>query len=180
MKLKAHLRPDCTFETLLFGLLLAAVARQASWGIRGSWPWLPAMIVGGLAAALALRHLPEYRTPRWHFLFWIAAAFVLLLRLPFPDTTFDVINYHLINGEWAVSGPPLIDGDVPYLMIGNPLADMILAAGRHLLGYRLGTAVNLLFLIWTLRAVDRVLARLAVRTSWRCWPPLPPSARQAC
>lgn len=151
--------PALVFESALFGFVLAGVVRQALWGFAGSWPWVPATMVGVCVAVLALRPLSDYRAPRWQAWLWLAAAAAFLLRLPFPDHAYDVLNYHLINGERAAFGPPLIEGDVVYPIQLDPLADMLMAVSRHLLGYRLGTVVNLLFLIWTLRAVDRLLTR---------------------
>ncbi|HEX8898129.1 MAG TPA: hypothetical protein VF751_05485, partial [Chthoniobacterales bacterium] len=47
----------------------------------------------------------------------------------------------------------------------NPTPDMVTALFRHILGYRLGTIVNLLALIWAGLVLDRLL-RTAIRTGW--------------
>jgi hypothetical protein len=151
--------PPLVYESALLGFVLAGVLRQALWGVAGFWPWIPAAIAGVWVAVLALRPLSGYRAPRWQAWLWLAAAVVFLLRLPVPDHAYDVLNYHLINGERAAFGPPLMAGEVPYPIQLDPLADMLMAVSRHLLGYRLGTILNLLFFIWTLRAVDLLLVK---------------------
>ena len=94
--------------------------------------------------------------------FWLIVALPLLvvyaLRAAFPDTSFDTLDYHLINAERALRGFPFISGDFfPTRFPFNPAADMVTGSSRHLLGYRLGTIVNYLVILWVGTILDRLL-----------------------
>lgn len=102
--------------------------------------------------------------------FWIVTSvpllFFFLIRLPFPDTSFDVLNYHILHGERALRGPLLMPGDFfPTPAPFNPTPDILTGLYRHALGYRAGTIVNLIALLWTAMIVDRFL-RERVASSW--------------
>lgn len=94
--------------------------------------------------------------------FWLVVApplvFVYLMRVAFPDTSFDVWTLRLFHAERALRGFLYWPGEffptsAPY----NPAPDMLTGVFRHLLGYRLGTVVNLLALLWVGQLVDRLL-----------------------
>jgi hypothetical protein len=94
--------------------------------------------------------------------FWIVVGLPLLffyvIRLPFPDVSFDVLNYHIFHGERALRGPLLVPGDFfPTPAPFNPTPDIVTGLYRHLLGYRLGTIVNYLALLWTGAILERIL-----------------------
>src|SRR2546421_4914802 len=102
--------------------------------------------------------------------FWLFVALPLgliySLRIAFPDISFDVLNYHIFNSERALRGPLFIPGDFfPVVVPFNPTPDLLTGLYRYLLGYRLGTVVNLLTLIWTGAIVNRLL-REYFRSSW--------------
>ncbi|MFN2576754.1 MAG: hypothetical protein ABR607_03580 [Pyrinomonadaceae bacterium] len=119
---------------------------------------------------LSLAEAESQKVPRQ---FWIVVAGVLLffylIRLPFPDLSFDVLNYHIFHGERALRGPLLLPRDFfPTPAPFNPTPDILTGLYRHALGYRLGTIVNYLALIWTGTIVNRLL-RDWVRSPWlRC------------
>ncbi|MFL6228543.1 MAG: hypothetical protein ACJ741_07160 [Pyrinomonadaceae bacterium] len=99
--------------------------------------------------------------------FWLVVAlplvFVYLLRSAFPDYSFDVANYRLFNGERALHGVVYLPGDwFPTPGPFNPVPDIATGLTRHLLGYRLGTSINLLATVWAAQVVERLL-RPAVR-----------------
>jgi len=134
-------------------LYIAAFVRQFLWLIDNqviAW-----VLTGALTVVLWLLHLTkkefdDQKTPRQ---FWLVVALPLLLifamRAALPDTSFDVLNYRLVNAERGLSGWPFRDGDFfPAYYPLNPAPDMLLGIGRHLLGYRLGTITNLLVLLW--------------------------------
>ena len=83
--------------------------------------------------------------------------FFFLLRMAYPDFSWDIINYHFINAERAMNGYPFIKGDFFYLSYSNPASDMITGVFRHLFGHRLGTIVNLLALLWSAQILDKIL-----------------------
>jgi hypothetical protein len=107
--------------------------------------------------------------------FWLLVALPLLvvyaLRAPFPDTSYDVLNYHLLHSERTLRGTLLAPGDffptpAPY----NPATDTLTGLFRLALGYRLGTVVNLLALVWAGQVLDKILRPFVAR-AW---------ARSAC
>jgi len=104
----------------------------------------------------------------WHF--WLMVALPLLaiyaLRADFPDISFDVVNYHMFESERVLRGSLFIPGDFfPASSPINPTSDIVTGLYRYLLGYRLGTIVNLLALIWTGTILNRLL-RDYVRSGW--------------
>jgi hypothetical protein len=102
--------------------------------------------------------------------FWLIVAlplvFVYALRAPFPDTSFDIWSLRLFHGERGLHGFIYRAGEffptsAPY----NPTPDMVGALFRRMLGYRLGTIVNLFALIWSGVVLDR-LFRDRIRRGW--------------
>lgn len=154
---------------LLLLLYLAAFARQFFWPV-GYGPAAWALTVLS-AAAVWLWHLRTKdetgRTPR---AFWILVLppllFFYALRAALPDMSWDVLDYRLVNAERALRGWPFIAGDFfPSRFPFNPAPDMALGIARHLLGYRLGTLVNLLVLVWVGTILERLL-RPYVARAW--------------
>lgn len=152
------------FGDALTAFYLAAFVRQYLWAVgdaRAAW------LLTALAAALlwllllGLKDEEEARTP-WQF--WVAVGlpllFVYALRAPFPDTSYDVLNYRLVGAERALLGWPFIRGDFfpPFYPL-NPAPDMLTGIFRHLLGYRLGTVINLLATLWAGVVADKMLRR---------------------
>jgi len=82
---------------------------------------------------------------------WVIIIFLILitfLRLPFPDRSFDVVNYHLLSQEFG------FENNIAYNFFpGNiqtftfPLGDRMFYVLRLLLGYRGGVLLNTLVLI---------------------------------
>ena len=152
-------------DAILF-LYVAVIARQFLC-------WIPfpngvAWAVSALIAALGLHAYvvakgePRPRA-RTSLAFWILVvlpfSFTYLLRLPFPDISFDVLNCRLFHGVRAVNGFLYQPGDffptpAPY----NTAPDMVMAVTRILFGYRLGTIINLFALLWAGRILDRLLS----------------------
>src|SRR4051812_27095479 len=119
---------------------------------------------------LTIKRQPTIRTP-WQF--WIVVAVPLLfiygLRAAIPDTSFDVLNYRLVNAERSMRGWPNLASDfLPAFYPLNPAPDMIMALGRWIGGYRMGTMVNLGVLLWTGVIVNRLLQSQVKRTVLRC------------
>jgi hypothetical protein len=88
---------------------------------------------------------------------------VYALRVDFPDISFDVVNYHLFESERVLRGPLFIPGDFfPASSPINPTSDIVTGLYRKALGYRLGTIVNYLALIWTGTILNRLLREYVV------------------
>jgi hypothetical protein len=119
-------------------------------------------VVATLIVWLVYLSLTEAPTEKlsWHF--WLLVAlpllFFYLLRLSFPDVSFDVLNYHIFHSERALRGPLLTLQDFfPTPAPFNPTPDIVTGLYRYALGYRLGTVVNYLALIWTGTIISRIL-----------------------
>jgi hypothetical protein len=167
----ARPRARAEFGDALLFLYALVFARQFFWPVDNN------ALAWALAAAAALASLyfyvktkPFAPEPSGRS-FWLAVAlpllFVYALRAPFPDFSFDVLNYRLLHAERSLRGALFAAGDffptpAPY----NPAPDTLTGLFRHLLGYRLGTIVNLLALVWAAQVLDRILRPFVARA----WP----------
>ena len=145
-------------------LFIAAFVRQWFWIVNyntAAWilTCLFSLIIWGIH--LSTKDRDVQKIPRQ---FWLVVALPLFLiygmRAAFPDTTFDVLDYRLINGERALRGWPFSGADFfPARFPFNPAPDMVTGISRHLLGYRLGTIVNYLVVIWIATVLLKFLRR---------------------
>ena len=164
-------RPE--FGDALLFLYVLVFARQCFWRVEGeAAAWALALAASALAwlAYAATKPAGVERTPR---LFWpvvgLPLLFVYLLRVAFPDLSFDVLNHRLIQGERGLSGAQLLPGDFfPTIFPFNPASDMVTGLTRRLLGYRLGTVVNYMALLWAGAILYRLLRPVVERPLWRC------------
>lgn len=148
-------------EVFAFAFCTAFV-RQALWLMPGKTIPVVLSAVAGLAAAFVVRRSrPERPAPP--AVFWWAVALPVLafwgLRASRVDIGYDVLNYHLMHGERGLWGPIFPPGDFypfffPYL---NPAADLVTAMFRAVLGYRGGTVVCALALVWSAEVLWRLL-----------------------
>lgn len=151
---------------------IAAFVRQYLWIIDSSFGWVLTILVSVLVWFVHLQ-TKERSTESTPFQFWLVVSLPLLviyaMRAAFPDTSFDVLDYRLINSERALRGFPLIAGDFfPTRFPFNPAPDMVTGISRHLLGYRLGTIINYLVLLWVGSILNRLL-RPYLKSAWlRC------------
>lgn len=157
---------------LFIFLYLLVILRQYLWVIdhsRLAWT-----LTLGLSALLWGVHLrfkeePDQGTPR---AFWLIVALPLLLiyllKFAFPDISVDILNHRLIQGERGLRGPLFMPGDFfPTIFPFNPASDMLTGISRHLLGYRLGTLINYLSLLYAGVVLNRLLLFI-VDARWRC------------
>ena len=169
MKLPAVVRKIEFGDPLL--LLYALVfVRQCTWNVPNQFAaWTSASVIALSAWALYVYYKPE-PTDRIPGSFWaivvLPLLIVYLLRAALPDLSFDVLNHRLIQSERALRGPQFLPGDFfPNVFPFNPSSDMVTGIYRHALGYRLGTIVNLLALVWTGTIVEKLL-RGSVSRAW--------------
>ena len=168
--LRAFLERVEAGDALLF-LYGAVIIRQFL-----CWSPFPNGVAWGLSALIGAlvvhRYVVTKNEPRQRksLPFWILVvlplSFAYLLRLPFPDVSFDVLNYRLFHGVRALDGFLYRPGDffptpAPY----NTAPDMVMGITRVLFGYRLGTIINLFALIWTASILDRLL-RSHISNTW--------------
>jgi hypothetical protein len=161
------------FGDLLLPPYALVFIRQYAWSVQSdlaAWAVTVALTLAGWCVYLYLKPEASERTPR---AYWIIVALPLLLvyamRAAIPDLSFDVLNHRLIQGERALRGPQFLDGDFfPNVFPFNPSSDMLTGLFRHALGYRLGTILNLLVLVWAGTIVEKILRPWFARTWQRC------------
>lgn len=156
-------------DALLF-IYVAAFLRQYLWVIpNNSIAWALTTLAVLLFFSVHLTHREE-SPGATSFRFWLVVGLPLIvfyaLRAPFPDQEFDVLNYHLVNSARALKGWPLIPGDFfPTVIELNPAPDMVTGLVRSVLGYRLGTLINCLALLWAASVAERFL-RSFIKREW--------------
>jgi len=153
------------FESILLTLYLCNFLRQYFWHFEGVFVWLLSYLISVfILVKLKIEiHVWENKTNfswAWFtFYCMVPLCFFYCIRFAFPDNSWDVINYHFINGERAVRGFPFINGDFFYLSYSNPVSDMLMTVFRHTLGHRLGTIINLLVLVWSALILRKILIK---------------------
>lgn len=155
-------------------LLLYALAfvRQYFWIIDNN---LLAWILSSLLTAViwfSYVSTRQFPTERFGRPFWLLVGLPLLaiylLRAALPDHSFDVLSYHLLHSERSLHGPLFAPGDFfPSGAPFNPAPDTLTGFSRALLGFRLGTIINLVVLVWTAQIADKILRPFVERPRLR-------------
>ncbi|HWS89132.1 MAG TPA: hypothetical protein VN282_19325 [Pyrinomonadaceae bacterium] len=166
----APLRQRAEFGDALVLLYLLVFVRQYLWPLdSNALAWALSFAVASVAWYFYVVTKP-FASERAGREFWLLVLppllFFYLLRLPFPDLSYDVLNYRLLHAERSLRGTLFMPGDyfptpAPY----NPAPDTVTGLFRHALGYRLGTIVNLLALVWTAHVALKLL-RPFVERAW--------------
>ncbi len=157
-----HFRESFDLASLIVAPYVLTIVWQYFGAIRNqTLAWIVALLVAAALwyAFVIFKESPKEKTSRQ---FWLIVALPLLLiyllRVTFPDVSFDVLNYHIFHSERALHGSLFIPGDFfPTAAPSNPTPDILTGLYRHVLGYRLGTIVNLVALIWTGIICNRLL-----------------------
>jgi hypothetical protein len=152
-------------DVLLFFYLLALI-RQYSWPISNNVVvWILSVSVALSLWCLGLSKKGE-PSPRegLSYSFYLIVAFPLFViyvsRFVFPDVIYDVLTYHISAADRTLRGyPSLIDPPL------NPIPDMVTGIYRYILGYRVGTIVNYLALIWVATLLVKFL-RTFLKRRW--------------
>jgi hypothetical protein len=156
-------------DALLF-FYAVAFCRQYLWLIPNNRiAWLLSVV---LAAAFSYFYISTRQivSTRPGFTFWLLVipTFLLFysLRVAFPDRSDDVWAYHILNSERSLRGPLYAAGDYfPTALPFNPIPDTLTGITKLLLGYRLGTVLNVLALLWAATVVEKILA-MFIGKSW--------------
>ncbi|PYS37085.1 MAG: hypothetical protein DMF71_19230 [Acidobacteria bacterium] len=156
------------FGDLLLIFYFVVLIRQWFWGLENRAAWC---VTIPLAVAFWVVYVStKAASDRPSASFWLIVAlpllFVYLLRAPFPDASFDVWSLRLFHGERGLRGFIYHPGEFfPTSAPFNPTPDMLTGIFRYLLGYRLGTIVNFLALLWTGTILEKFLRPYIFR-SW--------------
>jgi len=147
---------------LLLFLYIVVFIRQYLWIVtnnRLAWSLTILLSLAAWSLHLYTKQAEDEKVPARFWLVVVLPLFLFYaLRAAFPDTSFDVLDYRLMNAERALRGLPLrADDFFPVRFPFNPAPDMLTGISRHLLGYRLGTILNFLVLTWVAIILDRFL-----------------------
>ena len=158
------LRRTIGMTELLVPFYAAVIIRQFFWSLDNNGAaWILTVLITLLLWMFWLRAKGpnEVSTSRGFWVFFaLPLLLVYLLRLPFPDISYDVLNYRLVQSERSLIGPLFTKGDFfPTIFPLNPAVDTLTGIFRHALGYRLGTIINYFALVWTGLVIDRMMAQ---------------------
>jgi hypothetical protein len=158
-------------EVLILFYLLAFV-RQYFWVFSNNrLAWILTIFTTALICLLSLKFNPSSneKTPvQFWFVVVLPLLLFYLLRVPFPDISFDVLNYRLVQSERALYGPPFMRGDFfPVIFPLNPSPDLVTGIFRHFLGYRLGTVINYLTIVWMGLILNKLMRTLIPNSLFR-------------
>src|SRR2546428_263160 len=148
-------------DALIF-LYALVLARQYFWVIENNliaWTLTVALAAICWYFYLATKQFPAEKFGRS---LWVLVGLPLLgfylLRAAFPDHSYDVFSYHLLHAERSLRGSLYAPGDYfPTALPFNPVADTLTGISRLFLGFRLGTVINLLALVWAAQIADKLL-----------------------
>ena len=167
------LRSKLELGDLLIFLYLVVFIRQYMWLVhanRLAWAFTLALAAVVWTMHMHIKEAVEEKTPR---VFWLIVALPLLLifalKFALPDISFDVLNHRLVQSERGLRGPLFMPGDFfPSIFPFNPASDMLTGISRHLLGYRLGTLINYLSLLYAGTVLNKLLRPFIEKARWRC------------
>jgi len=168
-------RPAAILSRLEFGdallfLYLLVFLRQYLWITPNNYlAWSVALFLTALVWFFYVS-AKQFPSTKYGHSFWIVVGLPLLagyaLHAAFPDRSYDVLNYHLLHAERSLRGPLFMPGDYfPSPIPVNPIGDTLTGVSRLLLGFRLGTIINLLALIWAAQVTNKILRPL-VSNAW--------------
>ena len=155
---------------LLVFIYALAFVRQYLWVVQNNGiAWLLTVVVA-LVVSYFYVSTKQFAFERTRVSFWLIVGLPLLiayaLRAPFPDHSYDVWSYHIIQSDRALHGGLYGPNDYfPTALPFNPVSDMVMGLSRGALGFRLGTIVNLFALLWTAQIGERILSAF-VKRAW--------------
>ena len=153
---------------LLVFLYAVAFVRQYFWVVHNNAvAWL-LTVVFALVFFYFYISTKQFAAARTGVSFWLIVGLPLLvayaLRVPFPDHSYDVWSYHILQSDRALHGGLYGPGDYfPTALPFNPVSDMVTGFSRLAFGYRLGTVINFFALLWTAQIGDRILSAFIER-----------------
>ena len=156
------------FGDLLLIFYFVVLIRQWFWGLenRAAWCVTIPLAIAFWVVYISTKGASDHPSASFWLIVALPLLFVYLLRAPFPDASFDVWSLRLFHGERGLRGFIYHPGEFfPTSAPFNPTPDMLTGIFRYLLGYRLGTIVNFLALLWTGTILEKFLRPYIFR-SW--------------
>ncbi len=157
-------------EDLFVPLYLAVLVRQYLW-LAPNWLAWTLTVPLALLGWYFLRG--EQATTQKSAAFWLIVALPLFviyaMRVAFPDGSFDQLNYHLLSAQRGLRGLPFTSSDFfPAPFQFNPAPEMATGITRWFLGYRAGTIINYLALLWSGSILCTLLSNYVTNERMRC------------
>jgi hypothetical protein len=165
-----HFVRDLEFGDCVAFLYLLVFVRQYLWVVNNNVvAWTITIVLTTICWYVYIRTKP-FPSERFGLSFWLIVGLPLLiaylLRAAFPDHSYDVLTYHILHSQRTLEGPLFSANDFfPSPIAVNPVADTLTGVSRVLLGFRLGTIINFVALIWAAQVIDKLL-RLFLDRSW--------------
>ncbi|MHB1651897.1 MAG: hypothetical protein ACYCVD_05380 [Desulfitobacteriaceae bacterium] len=154
-------------------LYILAISRQYMWIMQDNIrAWVVSGVLSIIIWAIYKRYKEKIIKPfklSMPFLIFVVIPIVILftLRLAFPDVSYDVLNARLLIAQRSLTGPVFARNDGSYNFVMNSVSDMAMGMVRDVLGYRLGTIINLSVLLWAGLELDRLMAQYIPQKTWR-------------
>lgn len=157
-------------ENLFLPLYLAVFIRQFFWLAPNGLAWTLTVSLTAIAWYLLNTRQPAKQESAPFLVIVALPLFVIYaMRVAFPDASFDQLNYHLLSAERGLRGLPFTSADFfPAQFQFNPAPEMATGITRWLLGYRLGTILNYLALLWAGSILCKLLSNYIRNERWRC------------
>jgi hypothetical protein len=156
-------------DCLLFLYTVGIIRQYLCWvPVSNAIAWLIAALAGGfvLGRYVLIREADRSASLPFWIVFAVPLFLSYLLRVAFPDLSFDVLNHRLFQQVRALDGFLDRPGDFfPTPGPFNTVPDMAFGITRYLFGYRLGTILNFFALLWSGRILDR-LFRSQIPNDW--------------
>ena len=158
-------------EDLFLPLFLAVFVRQYLWLAPNWLAWALTIPIAALVWYFFV--ISQKPAKQENTRFWIIVGLPLFLiyamRVAFPDGSFDQLNYHLLSAERGLRGLPFTPADFfPAPFQFNPAPEMVHGLTRLVLGYRLGTIINYLALLWAGSILCKLLKHHINSERMRC------------
>jgi len=167
-----RLRERIEFGDLLFFLYILVFVRQYLWiTSNNSLAWTLSVPLAVVCFYFYVT-TKQFKAEQVGRSFWLVVGLPLvlayLLRAGFPDRSYDVLSYHLLNSERSLRGTLFGPGDFfPTANPFNPAPETLTGLSRMVLGYRLGTLINFLVLVWAAQLSHKILRPFIVNAWFR-------------
>ena len=162
------LLPRLELGDLLVLVYALGFVRQYLWVVHNNSVAWAVTVVVALLFSYCYVSTKQFPAERAGVGFWLIVGLPLLiayaLRAPFPDHSYDVWSYHILQSDRALHGGLYGPGDYfPTALPFNPVSDMVTGLSRLGLGFRLGTVINFFVLLWTAQIGERLLSAFIAR-----------------
>jgi hypothetical protein len=145
-------------DTLIFFSFSLVYFRQAAWIFPSqnfllTWGFSIMATITVSIVYSSFSNKYKCKIPLYVYLGFIPILTVYIMKLGFVDTSYDVIARRIVVWESALRGQPFFGLANLYTPMSSMINEMQHGLYFHLFGYRLGTIINILVLLWLYREV---------------------------